>query len=684
MKLTVQLYIGSSQVELFDDETISVTSSIQNVKDIGKVFTDFSQSFSVPASRNNNKIFKHFYNFDVDNGFDARYKVDAELQINYMPFRKGKIRLDGVQMKNNKAYAYKLTFFGNTITLKDLLGEDLLSDIDFSDYDVPYDFANVSARVSTGKTVNGVSDAIIVPLISSEQRWYYDSSITNESGNLYDDVGNGADWDNLKYAIKLYSIIKEIENNYSISNGYPVDLVFSNDFFADNATDNPDYTDFYNLYMWLHRTEGKFDTSVPSFDYIKYMPNESWRGVYMSGTTFSINDIFSFGAEKYNVTFNLYTTSTSTFDIILLNGTNEVFRETKTGSTNYSINFGDITENGFYKIKIEYQSIFDITTSSYISMVRTEAVSGATSSNTFGFLTQLQTLSASLTFFVTDNMPQIKVIDFLTGIFKMFNLTAYESEGVIVVKPLDKFYENPEIYDITKYVDVDETLVRPASIFKQINFTYDGLGSYLTKKHNELFNYNWGEAKYSIENKYDGGIYSVVLPFEHMKYEKLYDVNGGSSTNVLWGWMVDSLDDNNVPKSYIGKPLLFYGYNFTSGTAIRLKHSNGSISKTQYWLPMNSKDIVSSQNIHFNAEINEYTNSIFEDTLFQKYYSNYISGVFSQKLRLTTITAYLPLKILSKYTLADTFIINQKSYRINSISTDLATGKSQIELLNIV
>ena len=56
----VQVYIEGNKIELFEDEQINVTSSVQNINDISKVFTDFSQSFTVPASTVNNQIFKHF------------------------------------------------------------------------------------------------------------------------------------------------------------------------------------------------------------------------------------------------------------------------------------------------------------------------------------------------------------------------------------------------------------------------------------------------------------------------------------------------------------------------------------------------------------------------------------------------------------------------------------------------
>jgi hypothetical protein len=91
----------------------------------------------------------------------------------------------------------------------------------------------------------------------------------------------------------------------------------------------------------------------------------------------------------------------------------------------------------------------------------------------------------------------------------------------------------------------------------------------------------------------------------------------------------------------------------------------------------------SKVNINFFAEINEYTGTTdFTDTLFNVYYKNYITSVFNESNRLTKLTAYLPLSILLNYTLADRFIINGNSYKINSITTNLETGKSELELLN--
>ena len=70
------------------------------------------------------------------------------------------------------------------------------------------------------------------------------------------------------------------------------------------------------------------------------------------------------------------------------------------------------------------------------------------------------------------------------------------------------------------------------------------------------------------------------------------------------------------------------------------------------------------------------------NTLFNNYHRQYMSSIFNKSNRLTKVSAYLPMKILLNYSLADRFYISGKSYKINSIETNLQTGKSDMELLN--
>ena len=193
---TLQVYVNDERIDLFSDESINVTQSIQNVRDISKIFTDFSRSFTIPASKTNNKIFKHYNNKNIVGGFDARKKVDARLEINNKPFREGKIKLDGANLKDGSVASYKITFFGNTVNLKDLLAEDKLETLDWLDnFSVNYSATDIREALQTGKTISFnqtvYPNAIVAPLITNTTRLFYDSVDTYDpypnanGGNTY-------------------------------------------------------------------------------------------------------------------------------------------------------------------------------------------------------------------------------------------------------------------------------------------------------------------------------------------------------------------------------------------------------------------------------------------------------------------------------------------------------------------
>ena len=64
-------------------------------------------------------------------GFDNQLIANARIELNHFAFKEGKIRLESVTMRNNVPSMYKVTFFGNTITLNDLIGEDSLTALDW-------------------------------------------------------------------------------------------------------------------------------------------------------------------------------------------------------------------------------------------------------------------------------------------------------------------------------------------------------------------------------------------------------------------------------------------------------------------------------------------------------------------------------------------------------------------------
>ena len=685
----LQLYIEGQRVELFDDESVSITQSIQNVKDISKVFTAFSKTFTIPATKNNNKIFKHYYNFDITNGFDARTKKDASIELNSIPFLDGKIKLEGVDLKNNKAYSYKVTFFGSTVVLKDLLGEDKLSSLlSLNSLSETYSPTDIEA----GLKRNPASNDVVVPLITHTTRLFYDSSTSHShdsqySGNLYYQSGNGHEhgvaWDELKYALRIDNIIRAIESSYN--------LTFSNDFFNSS---NPIY---YNLFMWLHRKKGKVGAGTQVAEYTSLI--NGWTTEFGSVSQMVDNSTFKIGTTDLSVdtfTLTLSRATTQPYSISILRNGLDIYSESNIVSTNKVINlFPYVQDVAEYQVILTYESAISFTNILWTYAVETDP--GFVETDTFS--TNSFSVLEIFEFIITEQIPEIKVIDFLTGLFKMFNLTAYvdKSTKEIVVLPLDDFYANGGSYDITKYVDSKSSSVNVALPYREVSFSYEDTESFLAANHNQLSGQDWAKESYEEVNesgdKLDGGLYKVELPFAHFKYERLIDINDNSITTIQWGWAVDDNQD-----SYIGKPLLFYpvlnniqdnwvneGISFvdavdSEGVYTSHKEITGSIV-----MPSNAISFLSTTttpNINFKDERNEYWGFVYTETLFEAYYKNYIESVFNKNNRITKLSTYLPLRILSKYTLADRFVIKGNSYKINSITTNLQTGKSDLELLN--
>ena len=57
MKYELEIYVEGTRLDLFDYESVNLKKSTKDFRDISKVFTSFSRNLTIPASKNNNKVF---------------------------------------------------------------------------------------------------------------------------------------------------------------------------------------------------------------------------------------------------------------------------------------------------------------------------------------------------------------------------------------------------------------------------------------------------------------------------------------------------------------------------------------------------------------------------------------------------------------------------------------------------
>lgn len=660
-----------NRVELFDDEKISITSSIQNINDIAKTYTDFSQTFTVPATKQNNKIFKHWYDNSNDNSFSTLVKSDAYIEIDTIPFRKGKIQLESANIVDGKPQDYSITFIGILGNLKDTFAGLYLKDLTDTTYDFNYTATVVKDKVVTTAT----SGNVMFPLISSNNFWVYGSGtyrIDQNNHPIY--------YDDLFPAIRLSAVLSMIETQFGIN--------FDGTFLSDGR--------FTNAYLYLKNAE----TFTPSFqkqniDFISATGSllgfsynlttntvklETYTSIYpkqrrliLYGITPTVSGIYYtvffykngiLIDSKYNLSsagvqqsWTFYDSFTATGSYTDFSGSNDVYSYAVSSDSAMTYNF-----------------IVVLRTILYNSALTIQATNDTTITNTS------QTTTGKL--LINQYFTDIKIEDFFSGLLKMFNLTCFSNDGInYTVEQLENYYGLGSDIDITKYVIQDKKTLNRVKAYKKINFEYEKSESLVNVAFNSANGIEYGSLYYSNTPQAEGEEYSIKLPFEDLNFINLKD-------KLQVGYC---LKPDTITK-YIPKPIILYDYNPTALTALTgttfhfaTTTSSGGGTGTAYTsykaFGQEYYNGTNTYGLNFPTQQSTLTNDIVYNGLYSQYYSNYFANIFNIKARLIKISAILPTSILTSLKLNDNVLIRDTKYLINTMTTDLTTGEVQFELL---
>jgi len=665
---SLEVYIQNERLDLFKDETVSLNSSVQNIKDISKVFSDFTKSFTVPTSKKNNKIFKHWYNSDITGGFNASIRQEAELKLNGVRYKLGKIQLESVKLKNGIAENYKITFYGELINLTDLFADDLLSELNLSAYNHDYDFNNVIDGLQ-----NGIKDGnIIYPLISSERNWDYNSpTVANEIKYNASIPSQGINYRELKPAIKINRIIEAIEAEYEVT--------FTNNFFK-NTTNSID-----ELFMWLNGTVAgniganslTVDWNGGDSDNVNFTTD---IGTFTTFGTVSSNQRISWGQlgvitaasgyENVSYTFKVYNDE----DLIY-----ESFRNNGLQIEGFFFGIdGTVSGEQIWNLRIEVESDSEFIYTS--TWQQKEVVNGATI-NTYTTLGSSQTITDDLQ--IGNNLPNIKLADFFKGLVKMFNLVieplSYTSFNI---DTLDSWYLDGGNKNLTEYVDVESYDINKPKLYKNINFKYEEAEAIVGYNFFDTNKVGYGdlEAEFNV----DGGTLDIKVPFENMLMEKLTDTTTGAETNI----QVGSAFDKDL-KPVVLPPILFFNRgSVDTGQYIGFLDENGTSTKISNYLNVGAESSVidgaSEMSLNFGSEMSSWNLTTQSASLFNTFWRDYITDLYDSKRREYVYKANLPLKILNKLKLNDLIEIRGKNYIINSLDINLTSGDVKLNLLNYI
>lgn len=661
MELYIYVDDVAKRVEMFNDEKVSVTSTIQNYSDIGKLFTDYSQSFTIPASPTNNSIFSHWYDNAVDDGYDARIRYNAYIEIETIPFREGNVQLEKANKKNGYIESYTLTFYGNLTQLKDKFGEDKLNSLDFSSLNHTFDASTVVSKINTN------SAGVLYPLIGNTRKLEYKTaSVTDITTNT-----GAINWDDLFPAVPITSILDFIETKYGIT--------FTGNFLG--------YNQFSKLYMLMKNSElpraynagifydhNRFSGfAFPEYNTTTDTITTDWNGDFYNLPTNPRRIIIQFITTlaapylttNYKVELFQNGVITQTFDNLIGNKTLVLYSQTRS----------EDPLSHTFKIKVSALGAFAF--KAQINYVRRGG--GDKSSNSFNFPSGGAGQSFSAIQNVVNYVPDIKVADFFMGLVKMFNLIITPiNETTFKLEPLELYYQAGQIKDLTPFIYADELDIEKPKLFKTIEFKYEQSENILNNAFNGLFNRQYGDLVYDSGSNSESGKYEIKLPFEDVMWERTTGYNFQTATLL-----------NKDLQSYTPKPILMYNNDLSDVSAFPIKIYNGTgYTNVNNYVRFNNEintgatDLSYLYSINFGNEVSSWYLVNAPQGLYKRHYEQYIANLYNQKTRVLKAKAKLEPQNLTNLKLNNRIIIRDNRYIINSFTTDLTSGETSFELIN--
>ena len=774
----VEIYIGNTKVDQYKDEAVTVVSSVLDVSDITKNTGDYSKTFSVPASKSNNLLFKHWYNANIDNGFDARTKVEGRIEIDGIPFKIGKFRLYKVNVKKGVAVSYTVNFFGNLVDVSETLGKDKIASLDLTAYDHDYNSYNVALGLQ-----DGLFNKDIIYSLQTGKRYFYNSNANvgdfdeNQINIAYNGNGTGVLWDDINPSLKLIRIIEAIETKYSagtiqvdtinITSGagslggnavliinniqysipvtsvggsltnaatqintyintnvtgftstvantlititadevgnvgttifnansalffdgtvtsvvvgtrsYENPIVFSRDFFGTS--------EFENLYMWL-----KPDANTPAGGFPQIIDWDSGDFTFMNEfTNIGAYETSNTSASNDDINFiiNLTITPVSGFEdvpykVIWYNGSEEYLVEDNVDGVNLTQSFISSDAATIWNLSFAIKSINEFQYTSELYQFRVDTGGPNTTAYTYGSASTTQSI-----FSVSQQIPDIEIIDLLKGLFNMYKLVVIpQDDGTLYVNTLQSYYDQGERYDVTKYIDNEKNEVQRGEILNEIDIKFQESETILAEQFRSTNNRGFGDSLVRLEDEngklLDGDSLEMELPFEQFVYERLQDQNDGQITNVVTG----TVADETIQPVDTAPNIHYVSLQNLGSRDIAFVDNLGarSIWNAPINVPSHASTLTSAlHSTLFEAEFSNWDGAQITNTLYKNHYENYIKAIFNIKRRTFTYRAVLPVNIVTKLELNDVIRIGSNDYRINKYGYNILNGATVLELIN--
>ena len=688
---------GQVILDLYEDEDLPLTLSVDNFKNVAEKVQSYSKAFKLPATKRNNRIFDQM--FEITRSYDGvifnpYQRTQCVLKQDGFIFFEGFLRLIEVTDKEDEI-SYNVNLYSEVVALADFLKDKTFADIELDELEHPYNKTQIKRSWNDGGT--GIT---------------YANPNTSGFRNDFSTVKYPfVDWTH-QYTLDSsgFPRLPNLESSFRpfINVKYLVDRIFQDSPFT-YTSEFFDADDFGNLYI-----------------------DFNWGGTTMpvDSNTFAASFTFQFAPVNGDNTFQPiplnsppstlppnYDNSTDTITATTDNEIYEIsyvyrFRansgvhpvscrwkhtEAATGAVNL-INQQVLTLH--HPFPTVYGGAFTIALNNGDTLTAEfNATSFIFMGTIFGsqctFVVSSATVSSAT---LLTSRGELKQWEFLKGFITMFNLVTLPDEdnpNNIKIEPYQDVFITPALttppLDWTDKIDVSEMKLTPLTDLKKdtiFKFVEDD-DDYNVNQYKFATNgYLYGSQEYMTTNEFN-----ILEGLEEIEAEPFASTMVRPLMTQYFDLIIPtiySMDDSGVCEPFDNAPRILYNNGVKdSNITYRIPSQNGLASEDQpnFLQFSHLSDIptvvttppATSDTRDFNFGICQLVNGLGTPTannLFNMYWLPYYSQLYNPNTRTMVIKVNLTPGDINTFKFNDTVYIKNRVFRVNKIDykpNDLAT-----------
>ena len=167
--------VGELEVSSHSDFPLAITFSISDIRDINARKGSFSKTFKIPATKNNNQLYKSVYIVNSTTTNNLSSKKPCRILINNLYSITGLLQLKSVGL-SDKPQFYSCVFYGDNVGWATAIGEKLLKDLG-TDGDAWDNLKGTGTGVDLVVNKTGITST-----------WVQDSAIYKNQNNTANDI----------------------------------------------------------------------------------------------------------------------------------------------------------------------------------------------------------------------------------------------------------------------------------------------------------------------------------------------------------------------------------------------------------------------------------------------------------------------------------------------------------------